>query len=195
MKKIKLLLGTVLLCTTLISCKELQSLLQIINCSYVLDGVVSPTVAGVSLSSITNPSQLKATDLIKVGLAFTNKNFPLNVTFNVKATNPGTVDATVHKLDWAMDLDQKEMLQGSIDQIISIPSGGGSAIIPFTVQTDLLKLFGTETQDNLLNLALNIANVGDSSSKVSLRVRPTISMGGQPLSTGFITLSKTVSSK
>jgi LEA14-like dessication related protein len=194
MKKIKLLLGIVL-CTALISCNEIKGILQMINCTYNLDSVVKPTIAGVSLSSITNPSQLNVMDVAKIALAFSKKNFPISLTVDVKATNPGNVEAKIQQLDWAMDLEQNEILHGSINQIISVPASGGSALIPFTVTTDLLQLFSSETKDNLLNLALNIANVGDSSSKVSLRVRPTIVIGGQPLSTGFITLSKTVSSK
>jgi len=196
MKKIKFLLGITLLCGTLTSCNELKSMLQMMLCTYDLDGIVSPKIAGVSLSNITTPSQLNATDVAKIALAFTNNSFPLSLTVNVKATNPGNVVATIHKLDWALDLDQKEILQGSLDDVIDIPAGGGSTIIPFTIGTDLRQLFSGETKDNLLNLALNIANVGDSSSKVSIRIRPTMTIGGQAVSsTRFITLSKTVSSK
>ena len=196
MKKIKFLLGITLLCATLTSCNELKSILQMALCTYDIDGVVSPKIAGVSLGNITNPSQLSMTDVAKIALAFSHNNFPLSLTVNVKATNPGSVVASIQKLDWALDLEQKEILQGSLDQVIDIPAGGGSTLIPFTIGTDLLQLFSGETKDNLLNLALNIANVGDSSSKVSFRIRPTVTIGGQAVSTTkFITLSKTVSSK
>lgn len=195
MKKFKFLLG-IILCTTLISCGEIKQALQVVNCQYNLDGVVRPAIAGVSLSNITNPSQLSITDVAKIALAFTNKSFPLSLTVNVKATNPGNVAATIQQLDWAIDLEgQRDFLQGSVSQAINVPAGGGSTLIPFSINADLLKLISGETKDNLLNLALSIANIGESSSKVSIRVRPTVTIAGQPISTGFITLSKTISSK
>jgi hypothetical protein len=194
MKKIKLFLGFILF-ATLLSCSALQSALQVVNCKYDIEGVVNPSIAGVNLNNITNPSQINSMDLLKLTTAFVTKSFPLNITINVKATNPGNINATVQRLDWAIDLEQKELLNGTINQTINVPSNGGSAIIPVTVGTDLFQLFSGETKDNMLNLAMNIINVGESSSKMSIRIRPTVLIGGQPVSTGFITLSKTVSSK
>ncbi|MDR1198749.1 MAG: LEA type 2 family protein [Prevotellaceae bacterium] len=194
MKKIKLFSGF-LLFTALLSCSALQSALQIVNCKYDIEGVANPVIAGVSLNNITNSGQIQAMDLIKLTAAFATKNFPLSVTVNVKATNPGNIAATVQRLDWAIDLEQKEILNGTVSEVISIPSNGGSAIIPVTLGVDLFQLFKGETRDNLLNLAMNIANVGESSSKVSIRIRPTVVIAGQSLTAGFITLSKTVASR
>jgi LEA14-like dessication related protein len=195
MKKIKLFLGF-LLFAALVSCSAVQSALQIVNCKYDIAGVASPTIAGVSLNNITNLSQINAMDLLKLTTAFATKNFPLNVTINVKATNPGNIAATVQRLDWAIDLEQKEILKGAINQTISVPANGGSTIIPVSVGIDLFQAFSGETKDNLLNLAMSIANIGESSSKVSIRVKPTVVIAGQHVSPGgFITLSKTFSSK
>ncbi|MDR3226404.1 MAG: LEA type 2 family protein [Prevotellaceae bacterium] len=194
MKKVKTFLGLAL-CITLMSCAVMQSALQIANCKYDVDGVVRPTVAGISLNNITNLNQINALDLIKITAAFASKNLPLSATINVKATNPGSVAATVQRLDWAIDLEQKEVLSGAINQAISVPANGGSTLIPVTVGIDLFQLFSGETKDNLLNLAMSIANIGENSSKVSIRVRPTVVIAGQQVTAGFITLSKTVSSK
>lgn len=191
MKKVKTFLGLAL-CITLVSCAAVQSALQIVNCKYDLDGVVRPTVAGISLNNITNLSQISALDLIKITTAFASKNLPLSATINVKATNPGSVAATVQRLDWAIDLEQKEVLSGAINQAISVPANGGTTLIPVTVGIDLFQLFSGETKDNLLNLAMSIANIGESTSKVSIRIRPTVVIAGQPITAGFITLSKTI---
>ncbi|MDR2064907.1 MAG: LEA type 2 family protein [Prevotellaceae bacterium] len=194
MKGIKLFSGIVLF-AALVSCSTLQSAFQIVNCKYDIEGVLSPTVAGVSLNNITNINQIKAIDLIKLTAAFATKKFPLNITINIKATNPGRVAATVQRLDWAIDLEQKEILNGAINQTISVPANGGSAIIPVSVGMDLFQLFSGENRDNLLNLAMNIANIGESSSKISIRIKPTVVIGGQSISTGFITISKTIASR
>ena len=184
-----------MLCVTLLSCSTLQSALQIVNCKYDLAGVGQPSIAGVNLSNVTDLSQISAMDLIKLTTAFATKSLPLNATINVKATNPGSSAAAIQRLDWAIDLESKEILNGSVNQAINVPANGGTTVIPFNIGVDLLQLFSGESKDNLLNLALNLVNAGDSSSKVSIRVKPTVLVAGQPLSTGFITLSKSVSSK
>jgi LEA14-like dessication related protein len=194
MKKLKLLFGFILF-AALISCGTLQSALQIANCKYSLDGVAQPTVAGINLNNITNLNQINAMDLIKITAAFASKNLPLNLTVNIKATNPGNGTATVQQLEWAIDLEQTEMLKGTINQTINVPANGGSTVIPVSVGVDLFQLFKSETKDNLLNLAMSIANIGESSSKVSFRIKPTVVVAGQPISMGFITISKTFNSK
>jgi LEA14-like dessication related protein len=194
MKRIKLFSGFILL-AALMSCSTLQSALQIVNCKYNIEGVANPTVAGVSLNSISNINQIKTMDLVKITAAFASKNLPLNVTINIKATNPGNIAANVQRLDWAIDLEQKEILNGAINQAISIPANGGSVIIPVSAGMDLFQLFSGKTKDDLLNFAMSIANIGESSSKISIRIKPTVVIGGQAISTGFITLGKTIGSK
>jgi LEA14-like dessication related protein len=194
MKKIKLLFGFILF-TALLSCSELKSALQIVNCKYDIESVANPAIAGVSLNNITQLSQINTTDLLKLTAAFATKNFPLSVIVNVKATNPGNIAATVQRIDWAMDLEHNEILNGAINQMINIPANGGSAIIPVTLGVDLFQLYKSETRDNLLNLAMSIANIGESSSKVSIRIKPTVVIAGQTVSTGFITINKTINSK
>jgi LEA14-like dessication related protein len=184
----------VALCCTFTSCDPVNHVIGLISCKYDLDGVSNPMVGGVRLNNITNISQINALSMVKLAASIAQGSLPLSATVNVKATNPGRTLAQIEKLEWAIDLENKEILQGVVNQQINIPANGGSTTIPFTLQLDLLKLINDGSQNDLLNLALNLVNAGDADSKIGIRVKPTIMVGGRPVSMGFINISKAVKS-
>lgn len=195
MRFLKSTFGIVFCLMLLVSCDTVKSALQLTNCQYSLGGVAQPQVAGINIGNMTDISQIGTVGLLKIGAALATKSLPLNATINVKATNPGTVAAMLSRFDWAIDLEGKEMLNGTVNKAVNIPANGGSSVIPFSIGVDLFQLLSGDTRDNLLNFALNLANAGEASSKVSVRIRPSISIGGQTIPMGFITLSKNVNSK
>ncbi len=200
MKKLRssLLILAVALCSTFSSCDTISNAVSNVtsftNCQYHLGGVANPTVGGISLNNITDISQINALSLVKLVAAISQGSLPLSATVNVNATNPGQTQAQLKKLEWAIDLDNSEILQGIINQQITIPANGGTTTIPFTLQVDLLKLINNGSQNDLLNLALNIVNAGNADSKVGIRIKPTFSFAGKDISLGFISLSKSIKS-
>ena len=194
-KKHLLIFTTVLLSIgTFTSCDTVNNAVGFISCEYDLGGVTNPTVGGVQLNNITNISQINALSMVKLAASIAQGSLPLSATVNVKATNPGRALAQIEKLEWAIDLENKEILQGVVNQRISVPANGGSTTIPFVLQIDLLKLINDGSQNDLLNLALNLVNAGDTDSKVGIRVKPTIMIGNRPMSMGFINISKAIKS-
>ncbi len=191
------LLTTFIGLLSITSCDTVQQALGFVNCKYELGGVANPAVGGISLSNITNLSQINATSMIRLTAALAQGSLPLSATVNVKASNPGATLAQIEKLEWAIDLENKELLQGVVNQRISVPANGGTTTIPFTLQLDLLKVSQGNSLNDMLNLALNLANAGDnsSSSKVAIRVKPTVMVAGKAISSGFITINQSVSSK
>lgn len=194
LKNYLLIVLIALLGTTISSCDTVSNVAGFINCEYELDGVNNPAVAGVQLNSITNINQIGALNMVKLASAITQGSLPLSATVNVKATNPGRAMAQIEKLEWAIDLENKEILQGVVNQRINVPANGGSTTIPFTLQIDLLKLIKDGSQNDLLNLALNLVNAGDADSKVGFRIKPTVMIGNTPISAGFINITKAIKS-
>lgn len=196
MKKLRsyFLILCVALCGTFTSCDTLSNAAGFINCQYDLGGVSNPTVGGVSLNSITNINQINALSMVKLATYIAQGSLPLSATVNIRASNPGSSLAQIEKLEWAIDLENNEILQGVVNQRISIPANGGNTTIPFVLQLDLLKLINNGSQNDLLNLALNIVNAGDADSKIGIRVKPTVMIANRPVSMGFINISKSIKS-
>ena len=179
---------------TFTSCDTVNNAVGLINCEYDLGGISNPAVGGVQLNNIASLDQLNALSLVKLAASISQGSLPLSATVNVRATNSGRTLAQIEKLEWAIDLESKEILQGVVNQRISVPANGGTSTIPFALQIDLLKLIKDGSQNDLLNLALNLVNAGDSNSKVGIRVRPTVMIGNTPVSMGFINITKSIKS-
>ena len=178
---------------SLFSCNTLSQLVAFKNCDYELVNLNNTAVAGVNLSGLQNVKDLSATSLLKVTTAILSGSLPLSATVNVKATNPNKNLAQIEKLEWAIDLNSTNILTGNVNQKISVPANGGQTVIPFNFQVDVLKLVKKgESNDNIFSMANNLLHAGEGSSTISIRIKPTVSVGGKNVSTGFITIKKKV---
>ena len=192
MKKIVLIIISVSF-LSLFSCNTLSQLVAFKNCDYELVNLNNTAVAGVNLSGLQNVKDLSATSLLKVTTAILSGSLPLSATVNVKATNSNKTLAQIEKLEWAIDLNSTNILTGNVNQKISVPANGGQTVIPFNFQVDVLKLVKKgESNDNIFSMVNNLLRAGEGSSTISIRIKPTVSVGGKNVSTGFITVKKKV---
>jgi LEA14-like dessication related protein len=188
--KVKIVVVLFIIGSAFMSCDVLSGIASFVNCKYELAGFGNPSVAGINLSNVTDINSLNTASLLKVAAGVVSGSLPLSFTVNINATNPNSATAQIAGLDWAIDLNSTSVLSGTLNHAVSIPGNGGKTVIPLTVQTDLLQLFKGESKDNILSFVGHLLNAGDGSSNVAIRIRPSVMVGGQKISTGFITLSK-----
>jgi LEA14-like dessication related protein len=188
--KLKIILVLLFVGTTFMSCDVLSGALSFVNCKYEFAGLSNPSVAGINISDMSNINNLNATSLLKLTAGIISGSLPLSFTVNINATNPNTTAAHIAGLDWGIDLNSSNILSGTLNHSVSIPGNGGQTVIPLSIQTDLLQLFKGESKENIMSFINHLLNTGEGSSDVAIRIRPSIMVGGQKLSTGFITLSK-----
>ena len=175
------------------SCDSLSKLTAFKNCQYEFVNLSNTAVAGVSLNGLQNVNNLNAASLLKVTAAIVSGNLPLSATVNVKATNPNAKMAQIAGLEWAIDLNNNNILTGNVNQKITVPANGGQTVIPFNFQIDVMKLVKKgDSNDNILSLVNNVLRTGEGSSTISIRIKPTVTVGGQNIQTGYITLKKKV---
>jgi LEA14-like dessication related protein len=170
------------------SCDVLSGVASFVNCKYEFSGISDPAVAGISLKDVTDITKLSASSLLKLTTGLMSGSLPLSVTVNIKTTNPNSTAAKIAGLDWAIDMDASNVLSGTLNHAVTVPPNGGQSNIPLTIQTDVLQLFKNESKDNILNFVNHLLNTGKSSSKISVRIRPSVMIGTQKISTGYITL-------
>lgn len=176
----------------LLSCDTISQVLSFTNCKYEIAGLAAPSIAGVSLSNINNVTDMNPMSMLKVVAAITSGNLPLSMTVNVNATNPNNTVAQIEGLDWAVDLENTTMFTGNVGSRVTVPANGGKTIIPLNFDVNLMEVLKGESKDNMLNFVQGALDMGNASSKVSLRIKPSVMIANQKISTGFITLSKNV---
>lgn len=152
-----------------------------------LGSVDNFNLAGVKLNNINSIKDLNILDGAALLAAFTSGKADAAFTVNLIAKNPDTYpggtkesSSLIKSLDWRLLIDDTEMLSGEINKPITVPGVGQSTTIPIPVKIDLLKLVGNGGYEKLINLALSIGGKSGNSSKLTLKIQPTIDtfMGG-----------------
>jgi len=137
-------------------------------------------IGGVRIKNINSINDFNILDGAKLLSAFASGKLPTTFTVNLIAKNPdspgGSKESTslIKGLDWRLLIDNKEMLTGKIDRAIEIPGVGKSVTIPIPVSFDFLQMLGNGGYESLINLALKIGGKGGTSSRLTLKIKPTI---------------------
>lgn len=180
MKKLTLVLaiaGSILLssCDVLTQlADQFTSVANLANCEFNLKNVSNVTVAGVNVKNLSQ-GNLSATDVVKLVAAYQSKQVPLAMNVNVDVTNPTTTQAAMTALDWILAIDGTDIANGVNSNSYTIKPST-TTTVPLGVNTDLGQLFSQKGVEALKNFASSFTNEGIS-SKVGIRVRPSMSVG------------------
>lgn len=158
---------------------DLAGAYNMTQCKYAYNSISNLSVSGINLTSGTALSPLNLVKLTTV-LAGNPSNIPLNFTVNMNVTNPNATPALLNKLQYEVSIDDIHFTNGLLEQAINIP-GGGTQTIPLTVGVDVATLMKNNSQTALLNIVKNIAGISGDKSTVSLSLRPTFNIAGQPV--------------
>ncbi len=154
---------------------QVASVANLANCDFSLKNVDNISIAGVNLKNITS-GNLDPTDVVKLVAAYQSKQVPLSMDLNVNIKNPTQQQASMTAMDWILAIDGTDVANGASRRTYTIrPST--TTTVPLGVNTDLGKIFSSKGVDALKNFASSFSNDG-TSSKVGLRVRPSMNVGG-----------------
>lgn len=158
----------------------MDAITNIQRLQFKLDKVTGMKVANVPLSNFSSISSIGVLDAANLLAAFTSGKLPIDFTLNVLAKNPndgtgGTKQssAVIENMAWRLFVDNKETINGNVGNI-SVPGVGQSTVIPVGISFDLLKFFSSGQYNDLINLALALGGKNGSSSRLTLKVKPTV---------------------
>ena len=167
---------------------QFTSVANLANCEFNLKNVTNVSVAGVNVKNLTQ-GNLTATDVVKLVAAYQSKKVPLAMDVNVDITNPTTTKAAMTALDWILAIDGTDMANGVNTQSYTIKPSA-TTTVPLGVNAELADLFSSKGVEALKNFASSFTSDGIS-SKVGLRVKPSINVGtAQVPFPNYITLEK-----
>lgn len=149
------------------------------QCKYTYNSVSNISVSGVNLSSGSALSAINLAKLTTV-LAGNPSSIPLNFTVNMNVQNPNESAALLNKLQYQVSIDDIHFTNGTLDQVVNI-AGGATQVVPLTIGVDVASLMQNNSQSALLNIVKNIAGISGEKSTVSLSLRPTFNIAGQPI--------------
>jgi hypothetical protein len=166
---------------TAAGCATLQQLAALRNVDFALDRVSGLRLAGIDLAGVRSIDDLTLMDAGRLTLAVSRNELPLDFRLHLLAENPAEngTEARLVQMDWTLLLQERETLSGILEREILLPPGQPTDV-PLTISMDLLDFYDGSAQD-LLELALSIADQGGAPKEVAIRATPTIQTALGPM--------------
>lgn len=174
MRKILLFIAVVLL---LNSCSMLSELVALTKCEFRLHSLQQPEVCGINISQKSSWSDFSFMEGQTMVAQLLQKKLPFEITVNVEARNPGTKTAAVNSLQWIATLDELQLAQGMVSERAEMAANGGTSIIPVRIRADLFDYLEGDNARAMLDFALNLVNAGNQSSKLRMKIKPSVLIG------------------
>lgn len=168
------ILALTLALMTLLGCAAANELLALRRVEFQLNGVSGARVAGIPLEAVRSYSDLRPSDLLRLGAAVAERDVPLELTVHLEGRNPAsnTVTAKLVGMDWICLVDNKDVVSGSLRGPYSFPPGVPRDV-PLLVRFNLMDAVGGRSRD-LIDIALSITNRRPGAHEVSLELTPSV---------------------
>ena len=192
MRKLIIFTSTILLVS---GCAILSELTALTKCEFSFHSAQDPSVCGIDISSRRSYSDFSFLDGQIIASNILKGTLPFAITVNVEVTNPGAVTAAVNSIEWIAFIDDVQVAAGVVSERIEVAPGGGRSMIPIGIRTDLFNYLEGDSPRTMLNFALNLMDAGGQPTRLSMKIKPSVLIGGQSLNyPGFFTISKEFSS-
>ena len=171
--------------------RQMNEMKALEDCEFRYEGLQHATLAGVNVSTIESVFNLRTDEASTLFTALAYGSMPLEGTVSVGVRNPTMSAAAMNRLEWVLLIDDVEVGTGAVTDRIDIPAGGGTATIPISFSTDLIRLLSDKSGDAIINFGLNLAGTADQPSRLTVKVKPTVLIGKKSVQyPGYITLTR-----
>jgi len=176
-------------------CSILTELTAFTKCEFSFHSAQNPTVCGINVTNRSSFSDFSFLDGQKIAGNLLNGALPFAITANVEVVNPGATTAAVNSIEWIAFIDDIQVAQGSLADRVEIAPGGGKSMIPIRIQADLFDYLEGDNPRTMINFALNLVDAGNQPTRLSMKIKPSVMIGGQSVYyPGFFTIKKEFSS-
>jgi hypothetical protein len=193
MRALVMLTIAVTFTTVNFGCTAVDTLTNLKRLQFKLGSVNNFQAAGVNLSNLSSFSQIGILDIANLTANVSQGRLPVGFTLNLLAKNPNTAGGSANsssllsRMEWNLYIDDTPTINGVMNNI-TVPGTGQETVIPMAISMDLLQYIRGQGIENLINLALAIGGRNGSSSRLSLRAKPTMEIFGIPITSPEITI-------
>ena len=188
MRKILLLASMGLL---LQGCAVFSEMSALRRCEFRLHSLESPRLCGIDISQKRSWKDFSFLEGQQIAATLLNSSLPFEILVNLEVRNPGSKLAAVNTIHWIAYVEDVEVAQGAVIQRVEIPPSHGRVLIPMLLQTDLVEFLEKGHPRSMLNFALSLVHAQDRSSRVFLKIKPSVMVGKRTIPyPGYFTLTR-----
>lgn len=163
-------------------CTSLQSSLSnaynLANCDYKYNSISDLTISDINVSNGLSALMIPKVVSILSGNA---SSIPLDFTLNLNVKNPNSGTAAFQALSYIISIDDMQFTTGNFQQPFSV-GAGETKQLPMTIGVDVAQLMKNNSKDAVVNIVKNFLGIGDTTSKVSVQLKPSFKVGEQTFS-------------
>lgn len=178
MKKSILILSTVLLLSGCNIMNQIGGAIQLSQSEYKYHSLNNIQLPGINLG---NASSISVSNLASIATVLaggsTMQSIPFSMTLNMDVTNPNSSAAFLDALDYAIQINEMEFVEGKMDIPIRIEPGE-TKIIGIPVSVDLKNLMNRYSQDRVTNEMSAFLGITPRETSVTVKLWPKLTVGG-----------------
>jgi hypothetical protein len=175
--KLKNSLLLLLLIFLLSDCKSLRELQSFSRCEFRVATVENTMLAGVNVQQIRKITDLNLAQAARITQSYAGGSLPLSLIVNVDVKNPNGTAAAMNSMEWIMLIDDREIVDGVVNDRIDIAPNGGISKLPIRISTDLRKVLSNMPAEDAVNMGLGLSGSGSKPTRITLKVKPSILVG------------------
>lgn len=180
----------------LTSCRTFRELRALSKCEFRNKDFGRLEVGGVNLLRYENLSNINLLEAGKLALQMTQQaEVPLFITFNVEVRNNHDKLAALEKLDWILEVDKRDLVNGTSVERFEVPPGGGISVLPIQTSIDLKKFLNKTSLDGVFALIKGMNGTNEEETRIRLKIKPRFRVAGARIGyPGYIKIGKTFES-
>lgn len=165
------------------------------KCHFDLVGIDSINLSGININRSENGEAINLNSLPRLAVGILTKNVPLSAHVVIRITNETGQTAAIDQFEYKIILANNEIFNGFVNRKVVVPAGGGQTIVPVHLFGNVYKLLADQqTTSAFSDLISNLSgSTRVPKSVVTIKIRPTIDLGGRALNyPGYITFNKEI---
>lgn len=180
MKKITIILSTILLLYSCDVVKQIGGAYNLSQCKYDYNSIDNIEIAGINLGKSKAISIAEIATLTTILAGGSMQNIPFSMTLNLDVENPNKAAAYLNGLDYTIELNDMEFTTGKLDTPIRIEEGA-SSVIPLSIGVDLKSLMNRYSKNKVSTEMSRFLGVSPGQTKVTVKLWPRVLIGDVPI--------------
>ncbi|MCE5206637.1 MAG: LEA type 2 family protein [Porphyromonadaceae bacterium] len=157
---------------------QIGGAIQLSQSEYKYHSLNNILLAGINLG---DASSISVSNLASIATVLARgssmQSIPFSMTLNMDVTNPNSSAAFLDALDYAIQINDMEFVQGKMDIPIRIEPGE-TKVVGIPVSVDLKSLMNRYSQERLTNEMSAFLGITPNETSVSVKLWPKFSVGG-----------------
>lgn len=150
---------------------------QLSQSDYRYHSLESIQLAGINLG---NASAISVSKLASIATALAGgssmQNIPLSMTLNMDVTNPNSHAAFLDALDYVIQINEMELVEGKMDIPIRIEPGE-TKVVPIPISVDLKSVINRYSQQRVVNEMSAFLGITPNETSVTVKLWPKLTVG------------------